>query len=258
MYLQGNAGNPLHRIPIFRLLVSLLDDRSELDIHVVAIAPRSYWKSRNKAPSEPGFLSDYGATLDWISSSYPTSPIVLYGHSLGGSIAVKLLGSIDTALTPSPRVEGLVIENAFTSVPDMVRSLYPSRWLPYYYLGPFVWDKWDALTALRRSDGLHHPGTEKPHSSGLSVLQRVVLSTPSVLILNSGNDELVPPQMGEKLFDAASSICLTSSTHRPERVIIQSALHDDAFNKRQWRDAMRLYLRKVLSCSHIPACGRSY
>ncbi|KAG8719539.1 hypothetical protein FRC09_010977 [Ceratobasidium sp. 395] len=246
MYLQGNAGNPLHRIPIFRLLVNLLDDRPDLDILVVAVAPRSYWKSTNKAPSELGILSDYRATLDWISSSYPSSPIVLYGHSIGGSIAVKLLSSIDTTPPSSPRVEGLVIENAFTSVPDMVRSLYPSRWLPYCYLGPLVWDRWDALAALRRPNGLFHPDTGTPHSMGVSVLQRVVLSPPSILVLNSENDELVPPQMGERLFEAASATCSTSK-YLPERTIIQLALHDDAFTKRQWRNAMGGYLQKVLS-----------
>ncbi|KAG9102759.1 hypothetical protein FRC06_001211 [Ceratobasidium sp. 370] len=245
MYLQGNAGNPLHRMPIFRLLVNLLDDRSDLDVVVVAVAPRSYWKSTNRAPSEYGFMSDYRAALDWISSSYPSSPIVLYGHSIGGSVAIKLLGSLDASPTSSPRVEGLVTENAFTSVPDMVRSLYPSRWLPYYYLGPLVWDKWDALAALCRPNGLPHADSWAPHSSGLSALQRVVISPASVLILNSGDDELVPPQMGERLLDAASAMC-SMSKYRPERIVIQSALHDDAFTKRQWRDAMRRYLQKVL------------
>ncbi|KAG8744451.1 hypothetical protein FRC10_010121 [Ceratobasidium sp. 414] len=190
-------------------------------------------------------MSDYGSALDWISSSYPSSPIVLYGHSIGGSIAVKLLDSLDATRTSSPRVEGLVIENAFTSVPDMVRSLYPSRWLPYYHLGPLVWDKWDALAALCRPNGLPHPDTRTPHSAGLSALQRVVISPASVLILSSGNDELVPPRMGKQLLDAASVMC-SASKYRPERVVIQSALHDDAFTKRQWRDAMRGYLQKVL------------
>ncbi|KAG8707214.1 hypothetical protein FRC08_000633 [Ceratobasidium sp. 394] len=241
MYLQGNAGNPPHRIPVFRLLVNLLDDRPDIDVFVVAVAPRSYWKSTNKAPSEYGFMADYGAALDWISSSYPGSPIVLYGHSIGGSVAIRLLDSLDASPTSSPRVKGLIIENAFTSVPDMVRSLYPSRWLPYYYLGPLVWDKWDALAALCRLNG----PPQTPQSSGVSALERVVISPASILILNSSDDEVVPPQMGEQLLDAASTMCATSK-YRPERVVIPSALHDDAYTKRQWKDAMRGYLHKVL------------
>ncbi|KAG9093305.1 hypothetical protein FS749_014642 [Ceratobasidium sp. UAMH 11750] len=238
---SGNAGNPLHRIPVFRLLVNLLDDRPDLDVFVVAVAPRSYWKSTNKAPSEYGFMADYGAALDWISSSYPGSPIVLYGHSIGGSVAIRLLDSLDASPTSSPRVKGLVVENAFTSVPDMVRSLYPSRWLPYYYLGPLVWDKWDALAALCRPN--RPPQT--PQSSGASALERVVISPASILILNSSDDEVVPPQMGEQLLDAASTMCAISK-YRPERIVIQSALHDDAYTKRQWKDAIRGYLHKVL------------
>ncbi|CAE6530904.1 unnamed protein product [Rhizoctonia solani] len=231
MGIQGNAGNPLHRIPKFRLLAGkLIVDNLEREVQVIAVAPRSYWTSTKTSPSEAGFLSDYTAVLEWISNAYPNSPVVLYGHSIGGSIAVKLLAS----LPASTRVRGLVVENAFTSVPAMVRTVYPSKWLPYYHLGPLVFDKWDALSTLSHERS--------------SALRNVILHPPSILIINSENDELVPAEMGREMFDAASFVYHGLSKPLgtgPRRVLIPGALHDDAFTKRQWKDEMRAYLTKV-------------
>lgn len=251
MYLQGNAGNPLHRIPKFRLLLDGLMDNLGREAVVVAAAPRSYWKSTNKSPSEAGFLSDYAAVLEWISTTYPRSPVVLYGHSIGGSVAVKLLGSLPAHASSNPnpapealgsRVRGLVLENAFTSIPDMVRTLYPSKWLPYYYLGPLAFDKWDALGTLRRCT--RSDSAEIPQRS---VLQKVIISPPSVLIINSGNDELVPPQMGQDMFDVISRIYgRAEAGSGPKRVVIPSALHDDAFAKRQWKGTLKGYIAEVV------------
>ncbi|KAJ1305806.1 hypothetical protein OPQ81_010536 [Rhizoctonia solani] len=224
MYLQGNAGNPLHRIPKFRLLAGKLKGNFEREVQVIAVAPRSYWKSTNASPSEAGFLSDYTAVLEWISTTYPHSPVILYGHSIGGSIAVKLLGSLPAGgMSPASRVRGLVLENAFTSMPAMVRAVYSSKWLPYYYL-------------------------DVPPISRTSALRNVILSPPSILIIASESDELVPPDMNREIFDAASKM------HRglpkplgagPKRVVISGALHDDGFTKRQWRDAIRAYITDV-------------
>ncbi|CAE6416154.1 unnamed protein product [Rhizoctonia solani] len=216
-------------------------DNFEREVQVIAVAPRSYWKSTKTSPSEAGFLSDYTAVLDWISTAYPNSPVVLYGHSIGGSIAVKLLGSLPNGRTSlASRVRGLVLENAFTSIPAMVRAVYPSKWLPYYYLGPLVFDKWDALSTLRQCT---LRSTSPP-----SALQNVILNPPSILIISSENDELVPAEMGREMLDAASLV------HRglpkplgtgPRRVLIPGALHDDAFTKRQWKDEIRAYITQV-------------
>ncbi|GAB1525739.1 hypothetical protein RhiTH_008905 [Rhizoctonia solani] len=250
----GNAGNPLHRIPKLRLLVETLMGSFEREVKVVAVAPRSYWKSTKQSPSEAGFLSDYTAVLEWISTAYPHSPVVLYGHSIGGSIAMNLLGSLPTGSTSlASRVRGLVLENAFTSIPAMVRAVYPSKWLPYYYLGPLVFDKWDALSAIRQC-GL----SLSPPMAPSSALQNVILSSPSILIINSENDELVPSQMGEQILDAASKVHQELSNPLgtgPRRVVIPGALHDGAFTKRQWREEIRAYIAGVAAIDSYRKCG---
>ncbi|KAF8745763.1 Alpha beta superfamily, partial [Rhizoctonia solani] len=251
---KRNAGNPLHRIPKLRLLVETLMGSFEREVKVVAVAPRSYWKSTKRSPSEAGFLSDYTAVLEWISTAYPHSPVVLYGHSIGGSVAVNLLGSLPTGSTSlASRVRGLVLENAFTSIPAMVRAVYPSKWLPYYYLGPLVFDKWDALSAIRQC-GL----SLSPPMAPSSALQNVILSPPSMLIINSENDELVPSQMGEQMLDAASKVYQELSSPLgtgPRRVVIPGALHDGAFTKRQWREEVRAYIAGVAAIDFYRKCG---
>ncbi|KAF8750660.1 Alpha beta superfamily [Rhizoctonia solani] len=170
-----NAGNPLHRIPKLRLLVETLMGSFEREVKVVAVAPRSYWKSAKRSPSEAGFLSDYTAVLEWISTAYPHSPVVLYGHSIGGSIAMNLLGSLPTGSTSlASRVRGLVLENAFTSIPAM-----------YLTSG----------CAFRHSTMWFIAFT--PYGTFLRASKRHTQPS-SILIINSENDELVPSQMGEQ------------------------------------------------------------
>lgn len=97
--------------------------------------------------SQAGLTADYTAALAFAASRFPTSRLTIYGHSLGASIALCLLASHTDVSKAAAMVHGLVLENAFSNMPDMLRVLYPQRWLPYRYLGPFVCDRWDARAA---------------------------------------------------------------------------------------------------------------
>ena len=59
-----NAGNPLHRLPIFKTLLDhpLLSRTRD---RLVDVAPRSYRKSTPSHPSERGILSGYARTLNY-------------------------------------------------------------------------------------------------------------------------------------------------------------------------------------------------
>jgi pimeloyl-ACP methyl ester carboxylesterase len=154
--------------------------------------------------------------------------LTIYGHSLGASIALCLLASrkdVSNA-TPAAAVHGLVLENAFTSVPDMVRALYPQRWLPYRYLGPFVRDKWDARAAAA------------------AIAQGLARRT---MVLVSERDEVVPPAMGREISDVlqGSRDMDGKRVSLGRFVVLEGALHEDAWRYQDWTRAMRQYLEDL-------------
>ncbi|OCH87960.1 hypothetical protein OBBRIDRAFT_795700 [Obba rivulosa] len=223
IYLQGNAGNPIGRIPVFERLFHGLSSRTVSRPHpasnvaVVAVAPRSYWKSSSRTPTERGLLADYHSVLSYTTQRFPNATVILYGHSLGGAIAVCLAARLRGA--DFPNVRGLVLENPFASIPGMVEALYPQRWLPYRYLTPFAFDRWDAVAAMRKARNA--PG---------SLLERL---SRNMLVMLSEKDEMVPPTMGKGLFEASES---TTQEHEGLRrcVTIRDGLHEDAWMQRQW------------------------
>lgn len=206
-HVTGNAGNPLHRLPVFKTLLSHPSFKSRVGL--VAVAPRSYWKSTPTRPSERGILGDYTHALNYTIKRWPNSRIVIYGHSLGGSAAVCLTSALDSE--DYPNVQGLILENPFSSIPEMVKALYPQRWLPYHYLTPFVWDTWDAV----------HAASNMPQSSLLWRLSK------DMLVLLSEKDELVPNWMGMGILNATKSKGTSS-------VVIRDALHETAWEQGQW------------------------
>ncbi|CCL98525.1 uncharacterized protein FIBRA_00524 [Fibroporia radiculosa] len=240
LYLQGNAGNPLSRLPVFeRLLVGspLGRPARALHISILAVAPRSYWKSSSRTPTEHGIVSDYKHTLSHIAYQYPNSSIVLYGHSLGGSIAVCLASQLSNA--DYPTVKGLILENPFSSIPDMLRALYPQRWLPYRYLTPFAFDRWDAISAMKIA---HHQ-----QSSLLARLSK------EMLVLLSEKDEMVPTSMGMALYSASEQSDPAGASTRDHGagrsakrlIVIRGALHEHGWMEREWLAVMTEYLQEI-------------
>jgi len=234
LYLQGNTGNPLHRIPVFTTL--LHGGPSTFSPAILAPAPRSYWLSTNKTPTQRGILRDYATAFRFATERWPNTPITLYGHSLGGAIAVCLLASLSEDsnsaqldATVDQALKGLILENPFSSIPDMVRALYPQRWLPYRFLAPLAWDKWDALRALQSA------------KSG-SILERL---SRKMLVMVSEKDEVVPREMGISLFTAMNpspGTGVSEDSYLPRLVTVRDALHEDAWMQRQWASEVSKYL----------------
>ena len=219
----GNAGNPLHRIPVFAALLNAVPS-----LAILAPAPRSYWSSSAGRPTQAGLTADYEAALAFAASRFPTSRLTIYGHSLGASIALCLLASRKDILNTAPAagVHGLVLENAFTSVPDMVRALYPQRWLPYRYLGPFVRDKWDARAAA----------AEIAYKFPQGLARRT-------MVLVSERDEVVPPAMGREIsdllrgsrdMDENGEVAIAGGRRESlgRVVVLEGALHEDGWRYR--------------------------
>ena len=200
-----------------------------LDLAVVAVAPRSYWKSSMRKPTEAGLLSDYKHVLTYVAQAFPTSDIVLYGHSLGGAVSVCLASQLRA--DEFPTIRGLILENPFASIPGMVKALYPHRWLPYHHLGIFVLDRWDALRAIQTADRQ-------------SLVWRL---SSNLMLFLSQQDELVPNVMGESLYEASYTISVSNGGENSLRnkVVLRNALHENAWKERLWSTEMRRYIQSI-------------
>ncbi len=229
--MPGNVGSPIQRLPLFRKLLLSQPKSSKLDVTIIAIPPRSFGRSTYGTPTQDGILQDYRAVAEHVTAISKDRPhkIIFMGHSLGASIATVLLGS--SRPEGGIRCDGLVFENGFSSIPDMVRALYPHRALPYHYLGPLVLDRWDAKTALKQS------GREDS-----------LFATVPILFVSSSNDELVPPEMMRELYETAVEARSSGSQGQIEGdfsdgeventyiqwLVVPDGLHDFAWQKSIW------------------------
>jgi len=142
--------------------------REELNATVMAFDYRGYGRSEGK-PHEAGVLADGHAAQQWFAERAGMEPneIVLIGRSLGGAVAV------DLAATNGAKA--LVIERTFSRMPDVAARLYP--FLPVRYL---MRTQFDSAAKIDRFPG-------------------------PILQSHGTVDEIVPYDLGRKLFDAATT-----------------------------------------------------
>jgi fermentation-respiration switch protein FrsA (DUF1100 family) len=166
---------------------------------VLLLDYRGYGASEG-TPDEPGTYRDADAAYEWLlERGVPAGDVVLYGESLGGAIAVDL-----AARRP---VGGVILESAPSSIIGVARHHY--GWLP---VGLFLSARYDALERIPR------------------------LRAP-ILILHSGEDEIVPFAMAEELYEAAPE---------PKRLLRLRGGHNDAFlvSAELYRAAIADFLRR--------------
>ena len=91
------------------------------------MAYRGYGDSEG-TPSEEGLKLDAEATLEYALSrgDINKDKIIIFGISLGGAVAIQLCMG-------NSKVQGMIVENTFTSIADMVDHLMPlvSRFKTY-------------------------------------------------------------------------------------------------------------------------------
>ncbi|KIP05743.1 hypothetical protein PHLGIDRAFT_36294 [Phlebiopsis gigantea 11061_1 CR5-6] len=163
---HGNGGNLGHRIPLARVFFC------KMRCNVLMLCYRGYGLSEGQ-PSEKGLKLDAQAGLDYVAA-HPVlgrTPVVLYGQSIGGAVA------IDLASRNPLGVRALVLENTFLSLPRLVPSALP-------VLGPFAFlchQKWDSAAKVpllpRRTPVLMLSGVKdevvpREHMQGLWELVR--------------------------------------------------------------------------------------
>lgn len=231
---------------------------------MVCLSYRGYWKSSGR-PSERGIRKDAQAALDWIlqlhrgrrrqsdgtaghiegsAADSTPCPVIVWGQSVGAGFATQLAAATVEAVTAPPEqaaeIRGLVLETPFLSMRAMLEAVYPQRWLPYRHLWPFLRNHLDNREALRRiaaacrpNVGATEPRTittqpERPHAQP---------PPPSVLILDAGNDELVPSWHA----DALQAECAALEIPVERRTVL-GAYHSEAMLRSGGKDAVAAFV----------------
>lgn len=159
LFCHGNAGNISHRLDLLRIF-------SDLGLSVFIFDYRGYGRSEGR-PSEQGTYRDGEAAWRYLTEEQGITEkdIVVFGHSLGAAIGAHVAAQY--------RPAALVMQSAFTSVPELAAGLYPL--LPARWLSRF------------RYDNRHLLGN---------------VDSP-VLVIHSREDEIIPYAHGERLFAVA-------------------------------------------------------
>lgn len=159
IFCHGNAGNISHRLEIIKIL-------NELNLNIFIFDYRGYGRSMGR-PSEKGTYNDALGAYEYLLSrdDIDKGKIMVHGKSLGGAVAVNLASTIDLRL--------VIIESAFTSVPNMGKEIYP--FLPIDLVGTIKYDSTEKIKNIK---------------------------TPK-LIIHSKEDEIVPFHHGIALFNNA-------------------------------------------------------
>lgn len=174
---HGNAGNVSHRLDRALLM------QSRLHADVLLFDYRGYGRSEG-SPDEEGTYRDARAAWRWLRArGHGRDRVVLFGESLGSAVALQL------AIEGEARA--LVLESPFTSIPDMVRAVFP--FLPVSSLMRTQYDNLAKVPRLRMP----------------------------LLVLHGDRDEVVPFRQGQRLFEAAPE---------PKRLYaIPGAGHNDTY-----------------------------
>lgn len=167
MIFHANAGNLGHRLPLARLFYD------QMRCNVFMLSYRGYGLSEG-SPSEKGLRMDAQAALDFVLEHplLKETPILLYGQSIGGAVA------IDLASRNPDAIHALILENTFTSIPDLIPTV-----LPYLSSVSFLCHQvWPSSTSIAK----------------------IPTSTP-ILMISGLEDEVVPPIHMKKLWEIICS-----------------------------------------------------
>ncbi|KIY02838.1 uncharacterized protein Z520_01303 [Fonsecaea multimorphosa CBS 102226] len=223
LYFQGNASSLPPRLPyLSSILKTLLQQETGKKYTIVALSYRGFWKSKG-SPSQTGIELDAEAALEWVLGRYDSdrTRFVVWGQSIGAGVAtVSLANLLRHGSASLQRFSGLLLETPFVDLRAILIALYPQKFLPYRYLGPFLQSTWDSKTALNQI------GRSR--------------SNMRVLILEAGNDEIVPSGQAATL----EQVCREENLE-VDRKTVAGALHTEVMVKSQGRNHIVRFLQSI-------------
>lgn len=154
----------------------------QLGIQVLILDYRGYGKS-DGTPSEHGLYNDGLAAYKFVRNeqNVPPDQLFLFGRSLGSAVATKIAVQKPEA--------GVILVSSFTSIADMAQHMFPLPFVQY-----LTWTDYDSETRIKE--------IEAP-----------------LLMLHGSRDQIVPLELGKKLFQQANE---------PKNfVLLEGAGHND-------------------------------
>jgi len=184
-----------------------IEELRDFGFSVLAIDYRGFGKSDGDTPTEQSVYEDAHAAWSWLVAQQPDpGRRFIYGHSLGGAVAVDLAASLSQRDGPGgdkPAAAGLIVESSFTTLEEMAKALtYP--WLP---VGLLLSQKFDSMSKMAK--------VKMP-----------------VLIVHGAADHFVPSRFSEALYRAAPG---------PKKLLlIDGGTHNNSMRTGalQYRDAL--------------------
>ena len=140
----------------------------ELGFSVLAIDYRGFGRSSAGLPSEATAAEDARAAWNWLAEQHPDKPRYIFGHSLGGAIAIDLARQV-------PDEKGTIVEGTFTSIPEVV-STFKWGWLP---VSGLITQRFESVRKVAE------------------------IGSP-LLVVHGSEDSLIRPSLGRKLYEAAA------------------------------------------------------
>jgi len=201
LYLHGARWNLTGQM--FRI-----EQLHEFGFSVLAIDYRGFGKSGGELPSEETVYEDARVAWDRLTHLQPdASRRYIYGHSLGGAVAVDLAASLsDAAEDKELAANGLIVESSFTTLADIARAL-SYTWLPVQLILSQKFDSADKIAKVRM---------------------------PTLLVHGTG-DRYVSPHFSQKLYEL--------TTARKKLLLVDGATHNNSM--RMGSEAYRAALNEL-------------
>ena len=222
LYLHGARWNLTGHL--FRL-----EQLRALGFSVLAIDYRGFGQSLGELPSEATVYEDARIAWDHLKTLQPDADKrLIYGHSLGGAVAVDLAAELDRRAQrrdQAPQARALIVESTFTNLADIatevVDTSWPIRWL--------VSQKFDSL--------------DKIDQVGIPLL-----------LVHGTDDQYVPARFSEELYAAAR--------HPKQLLLIEGGNHNNAMRvgRRAYAEAIRELLTTPVEQAadgRMPADGQA-
>ena len=159
LFFHGNAGTLDNRIYKLNFL-------GNLDINFLIIAWRGYSGSSGK-PTELGLYQDAKSAVNWLNlKGIVEKNIILYGESLGTSVAIEIGQNKNFA--------GIILEAPFTSMVDTGKKYYP-----FFPVKLLLKDKYESKNKIKN---IKFP----------------------ILVMHGKKDKIIPFYMGEAIYNLAN------------------------------------------------------